>query len=86
MAAPSVQHYKNPLKWGWYFVKRQGDTISGLMSQRAARKMRREMSRGYGAGYGLSISYHPDAPEFKALRRIGFPIQPLSDGEKVNQA
>lgn len=83
MAAPNVQHYKNPLKWGWYYIERSGNAASGLMSKRAAKAMRRDLAGG--AGYGLSVAYRNDAPKLKAFRRLGFPLGSVFP-EKVIEA
>lgn len=83
MGEPTVQQYKNPLKWGWYYVERNGNAVSDLMSKRAAKAMRRDQTGK--AGYGLAITYHAHAPKFKWFRRVGWPLK-LQAEEKIAEA
>lgn len=74
--AKYVQHYRNPFKWGWYFVEAPGEPMSGLMSKREARRILQRNSGQYG--YGHYITYPACAPRFKLFRRLGFPIRNLA--------
>lgn len=70
---PTTQQYRNPLKWGWYYVD-EGQTTTQLMSKRAARRWFRETQR-YGAA---RICTHNKAPAAKLIRRNTFPVRSLS--------
>lgn len=70
---PTTQQFRNPLKWGWYYVD-EGRSTTGLMSKRAARKHFRDTNR-YG---GSRICIHNRAPSVKLVRRNSFPIRSLA--------
>lgn len=74
--ARHVQHYRNPLKWGWYFVEGPHAPMTGLMSKRAAKRLMRDHRGEYG--YGYQINYPASAPSNKLLRRLGFPLKKFS--------
>lgn len=73
MAARRIMHYRNPFKWGWYFVEGPGEPMTGLMSKGAAKRIMRR--RDGDLGYGYRINYPSGAPKFKLFRRIGFPVK-----------
>lgn len=74
--ARRVQQYRNPLKWGWYYIEGPRDPMTGMMSKRAARRMMREHPGRFG--YGHHITYHSNAPRLKLFRRLGFPIKNIA--------
>lgn len=73
MTARHVMHFRNPFKWGWYYVEGPNEPMTGLMSKRAARRYMR--SAEGRLGYGYRISYPSKAPSIKLFRRIGFPVR-----------
>jgi hypothetical protein len=54
------QHYRNPLKGGWYYVDNGIEAASGLMTKRLAR---RYVKQKFGGRYGYNVMRHPDCPK-----------------------
>jgi hypothetical protein len=73
---PNQQEYRNPWKWGWYYVSLPENETSGLMSRRAARSYIRKVIMTKWS-HGAVLHRHGNAPRFRFMRRISFPILPL---------
>ena len=61
---PQHQHYRNPLKGGWYYVGIGDEPLTGLMTKRCARRHIKAQQRANAGmyGYGILVLRHSDAP------------------------
>lgn len=71
MTQPTQQHYRNPLKWGWYYVAHGDEAETGLMTKNEARRYIKSGCSMYG--YGRNILKRTDTPRSWFKKRFTLP-------------